>query len=355
MKNKLLLLVLMLFSFSVQSQNKQEWKDSLYIVTTLNRDVKIGKILSDDGREILLNSSEVGNIYIQKINIKSITLFNNENGTKASLFSNRYLLTTNALPSKKGDKYAIIHLFGPEINYNISDRLSLGLLTTWISSPIIGSIKYTIPTKNNKINFGLGTMIGSSGYFNAFRGFGALHYGMFTVGDNKNNLTLSAGYSYFKPGNDFRQSNHYSVPGVYPMVKSGNTYVFYTERISVILKEEFYKSPTIGLGALIKINNKCSFVFDGQLFLSTQTVTRLGQQYTIFNDSITNEPLYAVVYEQQLIKTNDKHTLAILSPGLRFNKWNKASLQVTLGGFIYKDKYYVNAVPLPSVSWLLKI
>ncbi|MGB1647360.1 MAG: hypothetical protein ACPG9I_08705, partial [Crocinitomicaceae bacterium] len=61
-------------------------------------------------------------------------------------------------------------------------------MTTWIGSPLIAVGKYTIPTNNKKVNFSIGTMFGTSGYLNEFRGFGGLHWGTFTYGDRKNNI-----------------------------------------------------------------------------------------------------------------------------------------------------------------------
>ena len=48
------------------------------------------------------------------------------------------------------------------LRYN---RLNLGIMTTWIGSPLIAVGKYTIPTYNEKVNFSIGTMLGQ-GLFN---------------------------------------------------------------------------------------------------------------------------------------------------------------------------------------------
>ena len=50
--------------------------------------------------------------------------------------------------------------------YLNSDQLNIGVMTTWIGSPLVAVGKYTIPTANEKLNFSIASMIGTSGYLN---------------------------------------------------------------------------------------------------------------------------------------------------------------------------------------------
>jgi len=207
MKTLTLFFILLMISFKGISQVEEHHPDSLYVVTLNSGEIRIGKIISDDGREVLLLSKEIGKIYIRKENIKSIAPyvekeFQNVHGElrAAGPFTTRYCFTTNSLPIKKNENYALVNLYGPEVHFAVSNRFSIGIISTWIASPFILATKYTIPTKNEKLNFGLGTLMGTSGYLNAFRGFGGLHWGMVTYGDRLNNITFSAGFSYIKSG-----------------------------------------------------------------------------------------------------------------------------------------------------------
>jgi hypothetical protein len=124
----------------------------------------IGEILSDDGREILLKTAQLGNIYIPKSDVKSITKVDMQNDYKAGeflgqgVFTTRYQFTTNAFPIQKGDNYAMVNLYGPEVHLSVAQNFSVGVMATWIASPIALAFKYTIPTQNPKLNFGLGTL-----------------------------------------------------------------------------------------------------------------------------------------------------------------------------------------------------
>ena len=86
------------------------------------------------------------------------------------------------------------------MHFSVSKNFSVGVMATWIASPIVLALKYTIPTRNEKLNFGFGTLLGSAGYLNQGKGYGGLHWGMLTYGDRKNNVTFSLGYSYLNTG-----------------------------------------------------------------------------------------------------------------------------------------------------------
>ena len=185
----------------------EEVTDSTKIITMINGEVRVGEIISDDGREILFLSKDIGKVFILKQDVKSIRPFKPEVGEIVegdyfvnSPFNTRYYFTTNARPLKKGEDYAMIHLYGPEVHFSVSDRFSIGVMTSWIASPFVLAAKYSIPTKSPNVNFGLGTLVGTSAFLNSFRGFGGLHWGMATFGDEKQNMTISLGYAYMNLG-----------------------------------------------------------------------------------------------------------------------------------------------------------
>ena len=77
----------------------------------------VGQIISDDGREILLKTEQLGNIYIPKSDVKSITKVDLQNDYRAGeflgqgVFTTRYQFTTNAFPIQKGENYAMVNLY----------------------------------------------------------------------------------------------------------------------------------------------------------------------------------------------------------------------------------------------------
>ena len=176
MKNILLFLMLS-FVYAANAQVSKTEGDTLkYLIVRTNGIEYVGQIISDDGRELLLLTQQLGKIYIPKSEVKSVTLVDEQTDFKAGeylgqgVFTTRYQFTTNAFSIKKGENYALINLYGPEVHFGILPNLSVGIMATWIASPIALALKYTIPTQNPKLNFGLGTIMASTGYLNQAKG-----------------------------------------------------------------------------------------------------------------------------------------------------------------------------------------
>ena len=159
--------------------------------------------------EILLETKTIGKVYINKSDIKeiintkrsvSVDSIDDESYTEfrdSGPFTTRYYFTNNALPVKKGEDYAMIHLYGPEVHFSLNDKLSFGVMSTWIASPIALASKYSLYSDGNT-HVALGTILGTSGYLGiADGGVLKLHWLTFTKGDRLKNISFSAGYGYF--------------------------------------------------------------------------------------------------------------------------------------------------------------
>ena len=208
-----------------------------YVITKNDGTEYIGLMISQDEREVLLETKEIGRLYIPKHEIKSIRELT-ENDIKSgvlpgnNIFSTRYFLTTNGLRMQKGDGYSLFDFAGPEIQYSVTDGLSLGALTTWIAMPIVFSAKTTF-SANEYLHFGLGVLAGTLGWAD-WRTLGALPYAAATLGNSKNNFTLSAGYA---------------------MISSGGR------------TDISGSAPLLSIGCLFKITSKISFVGDSFFYL----------------------------------------------------------------------------------------
>ena len=89
----------------------------------------------------------------------------------------------------------MIQLYGPEVHFSVSDKLSLGIMASWIASPIALASKLCLYSKNN-IHISLGNILGNSGYIEQGKVFGGLHWLTITKGDRMKNISFSAGYGY---------------------------------------------------------------------------------------------------------------------------------------------------------------
>ena len=150
-------------------------------------------------------------------------------------FALRYSFTTSALPMKKGTQYGALNLLGPEFNFALSDNFRFGVLSSWIGAPLMLTLRYSFKTNSDKLNFSIGTLLGTTSYLNKFSGFLAMPNVNATFGDTKNNVTISMGYFYLNSNLDIGD-------------------VFSIGVINV---------PEVSIAGTVKLSHKISFIYDG--------------------------------------------------------------------------------------------
>ena len=204
MKIKQILLATFLVLISLITADKAQAQVSnsidtnkVYVIIKNDGSEFIGKIISSDMREVIMETQRLGAIAIPKHEIKIMKLLQTGDlGVAGSFipnepFATRYFITTNGLPIAKGESYITYNIFGPDIQYGLADNLGVGVITTWLGSPIIFTTKYSFEVSKN-VNAAVGFLLGTSGWVGNL-GF-AVPYGSFTLGDRKSNLTASLGY-----------------------------------------------------------------------------------------------------------------------------------------------------------------
>ena len=95
------------FSCQLNAQvpaNSSSTDTNTYVITKSNGTEYIGKVISDDGREVLITTATLGEIYIPKSDIKSIVKVTDYNAIirgeyyASGPFTTRHAFTTNAFP-----------------------------------------------------------------------------------------------------------------------------------------------------------------------------------------------------------------------------------------------------------------
>ncbi len=357
MKNLLaLLFISFLISFSFNIYGQVESTDSTLCLIEKNDGTKyIAIILSDDARELLIETKTIGKIYILKSEVKRITLIENQDEIKngelreESPFSTRYAFTNNALPIKRNDHYAMVNLFGPEVHFAVNDRLNIGVMTTWIGSPLVAVGKFTIPTSNKKVNFSIASMLGTTGYLNSFRGLGGLHWGTFTYGDRKNNISLSAGFGYIRPGTS------QEIPGVYIgdstiyTSADGSDYVNYNyPNIPRQANNDLLKAPIISVAGIFQITSSASIFFDSMFAFGEVERSDINRDF----DGGDISPHIISITENQL--ASNQFAALYLMPGMRFQKNENRAFQIAVAGVSVWDSGDNITFPLPLLSWFFK-
>jgi hypothetical protein len=281
----------------------------------------------------------------------------------------RYYLTSNALPSKKGDHYVMLHLIGPEVNLALSDNFTLGLVASWwAGNPVAMNAKYTFNSKT-KTHFAIGTFVGYSSPFEPDPGetgaFGGVHYAMITRGNRRSNISLSLGYSHYDEGIIYEYDG-YRVNGYVPreardLMDKSTPELTYKTRGS---------AGFVGLSFMTPLSKKVSFIFDGMAFIGSRKTATYSEEVVLHDVTYVSgthwEGWFPNIYLVKEYKTddfaykkgklvNEMHTEFNLSPSIRVkgkrnSAWQFAILINPLFSKEIDDSW--DYIPLPSVSWL---
>jgi len=137
----------------------------LYVITTNDGLEFLGYIIFQDAREVVIETRDRGEISIPKYQIKEMKEIKEGELTAKGeymppeAFSTRYFITTNGLPLEERESYILWNLWGPDFEFGVNEKLGVGLMTSWVGFPIVGSVKYSIGL-GPKVNMALGGLLG---------------------------------------------------------------------------------------------------------------------------------------------------------------------------------------------------
>ncbi len=307
-------LLLMLFSGN-EARAQATDTSAIYMVVKTDGTELIGKIISQDAREVLLETKTIGLVAIPKMNIREIRLLKKEEVKGGGVynpdqpFATRYFITTNGLPMEKGDMYAQFNLFGPEIQYGVTKDFGVGLLTTWFASPIVLSAKYSFNLAEN-LNAGVGTLLGTGSWARPDF-YLALPFGVLTYGNRKNNINISAGYGAI----------------------GYKTEVYNPLTADYEMKRESSGRALVSIAGMATITRKVTFVFD---------------TFIVPDDG------------------GDLGGIALIMPGLRFQTKPDRAFQIGFAGIVWSYTDVSNTgvktknretipLPIPMLTWFRKL
>jgi hypothetical protein len=322
-------LLIQLSAFTqTESDSTLKADNKIYLITKTDGSQFIGKIISQDSREVLLETKTLGQIYIPKHVIKEIkeidekNISSKGNYSTSETFSTRYFFTTNGLPINQGESYLKINLSGPEYHYGIAKNLGIGIITTWFATPVIGTVKYTFKL-NDGIYMGLGTLLGTGSWVFPEFAF-ALPYSSVTFGDRGFNFTFSGGYGYLQ----YREGGGNFLGGYDP----------YNRKVA---QGRFLFS----VAGMKKVSKNLTVLFDSVIMPE-------GPEYQqTYIDWVENpDGSFTEVQRTRMVKSP---AFALLTPGLRWELNPENAFQFGFNGIYFDSTVF--PLPLPSIQWFRKI
>jgi hypothetical protein len=200
-----ILFVFLVFSsclvFAQQSQDT-----GYYRVTTQDGNEYFGRILSRDSATVVLRTDKLGDLTIRAADIKAIGPVDRTRIVKGEYWdqnpqSSRYFWAPSGYGLRKGEGYyQNVWIFFNQVSYGITNNVTIGagIVPLFIfageSTPVWITPKVSFPVVKDKVNLGIGAMLGTViGEENS--GFGIL-YGSGTFGTRDKNITFGAGWGF---------------------------------------------------------------------------------------------------------------------------------------------------------------
>lgn len=217
MKALLITCILLTATLFAHAQQDTIKKDSarMIIVTIAGGNIITGYLVSDDEKELVVQTELVGRVSIPKYTIKKISnkvtgsvvngeyWFGNPNAT-------RYIIGPSAIPLRKGEGYyQNLYLFVHSGSVGVTDHISVGggteLLTPLVSGQapamFFATVKAGFPiAKNLHAGGGILYVNFRNKLFGSYNNHLGTVFGLGTYGSENNNITLGAGWGYQRAG-----------------------------------------------------------------------------------------------------------------------------------------------------------
>ena len=263
--------------------------------------------------------------------------------TASRALSGRYALMPSAMPFERGDHVAVVRLYGFETHFALSDRVRIGVQSSYLISPVGLSAHVHLTPPSSRFHLALSGRLANASYLGDFESsiaFATLHA---TAGTPRRHVTLTAGlgtsnveqlYTYYSaysdvlvspadedPRRDYRQQGRRRLGGA-----------------------------VVGLACLTPLKSKTSFLLD-----ATYLLTPNSQYVNTF--ALEERPDFGTtfVYETCTIDRRPSHSFLLVT-GLRFQQSPHHTFQATITGFSTPFDLPLNFIPiplLPMATWQL--
>lgn len=180
-------------------------------VTLETNRIICGQLLSDDGRELSIQTNDIGVVVLPKVEVIRIeevgpgevlhsvgfVLDERASDPRRAIQATRYFFAPSAHPLKKGEGYSGLSLLtGANISYGVSDQAIVGLSLSFLGIGV--TTKYSFQNKKKEnVRYSMGGLAQLG-----WSGDGGIVFPFMnrTKGDENKQMTLGVGYLYGSSG-----------------------------------------------------------------------------------------------------------------------------------------------------------
>lgn len=334
----MLLAAVILTAISAIAQ-QQPWTDTLrtYMIERHDGDVLRGQIIGMDARELTVILSDGTRLVLPKHLLRSMAPLEGAPAQDAvsgqTVQTATYVLTSSALPMHKGASSLQFNIAGVALEAFPSERFSVGLLSSWISAPIIATAMYRMPLGNN-VWLGAGGLVGWGGSL-ADRNFFAAPTLTLSMKAGSTNFSLTGGYGFTSLEVETYDSPDYAARQSTSQITSPRAYA--------------------AVGVSLKLARKVRLIVDafvisssGNLALPDGKWRRVDDYYNYYDPS------------QAFTRSYETYSNIFIIPAIRWDYSADAYWQFGFAGYKgnllnLEDNSNWSPLPIPVVQWVIAL
>ncbi len=205
----LFMVVMLVLSWCRQANGQAPSADTLRWVNVETKDGNkyMGKLISRDTATLVVITQSVGAVRVKQSEVVRLDYLEPEKLRSDGYWGENCQATRNfwaptAYGLRAGESYyQNVWVLFNQFSYGITGNFSMGIgfVPTFLfgtsNIPMWATPKVSIPITANKLNVGVGAMIGTTRLSEKGNGFGIV-YGVTTIGSRDNNVSIGFGYGY---------------------------------------------------------------------------------------------------------------------------------------------------------------
>ena len=329
--------VALLLAPAAMVAQQQPWIDTLSMQSIERHDGTElrGRVVAMNAREVTIALADGTRLVLPKHLVRSIVSLEGPQpqAAGAAVQTSTYFVTSSALPMPKGTSTLQFNIAGVALEAFPTERLSIGVLSSWISAPIIATAMVRMPLAEN-VWLGAGGIVGWGGSM-ADRNLFAAPTLTLSVKSGSTNFSLTGGYGFTSLKVETYASPDYAALQGTSQLTSPRAYA--------------------ALGVSLKLARKIRLIVDAFMISGSGTLTLPDGKWRRFDD-------YYNYYDpsQDFTRNYETYSNIFIIPAIRWDYAADAYWQFGFAGYKgnllnLEDNSDWSPLPIPVVQWVIAL